>query len=93
MKYITVVALALIFAVGAVLSPLAMLLMPWRAGAIFRAQNRLTGVAYLGFDGSRTISATCGTKLASNEDCAFCKRLCAVLHEVLEEKHCEKEAK
>lgn len=93
MKYVTVLVLAFLFAFGAVLSPLAMVLMPWRASAIFKAQNRLCGAAWLGFDGSKTISATCGARLAAGDDCKFCERLCAVLHEVLEDDHCKKEAK
>ena len=93
LKYLAVVFIAVLFNIGALLSPLAMLVMPWRAGAIFRAQNRLCGAAYFGFDGSRTISATCGFNLAVNPDCQPCKALCEALSAALnQEDHCAEEA-
>ena len=92
MRYLTVAVLVVLFALGSAFSWLACILFPRRASEIFHAQNRLCGAAWLGFDGKKTISATCGERLRENPSCQPCKAICKALHEALEEGHCEKEA-
>lgn len=91
MKYAALFAIFVLFSLGVVLAPLALLVMPWRASKIFQAMNRLCGAAYFGFDGKQTISKTCGQTLRLNPKLEPCCTLCAAL-EVLENDHCAKEA-
>lgn len=85
--------LVVIFSVGTILAPLALL---FRPSTTFRAMNRLCGAAWLGFDGKNTISKECGlhlaaAKAAGRRPCSFCKRLCSILN-LGDPSHCEKEA-
>lgn len=57
-------------------------------GRVFRAMDRMTAVVLAVGDGSRTVSAECGTS-----NCRFCRALCAVLSVILEPDHCGKEAR
>jgi hypothetical protein len=50
-----------------------------------------SAAAFLGWSGDNTISKECGLELKT-DPCAFCKYLCAALHQV-DQEHCEKEAK
>lgn len=85
---VLVAVLTVVFTVGTVFAPLALLFRPSRT---FQAMNRLCAAAWLGFDGKNTISKECGTRLAAGEDCAFCERLCALLS-LGDPEHCAKEA-
>lgn len=91
MKYIVVLFLWILFVVA---QPFAFLfaLLALCAGKttyasnILKAQDRATA-AFLGFQGSKTVSAECGAS-----DCRLCRALCWLLGKLLKEDHCRKEA-
>jgi hypothetical protein len=86
---LTVAILVVLFAIGTVFAPL---MLVFRPGKVFQAMNRLCGAAYFGFDGKKTISATCGRRLYGYPRCRVCEWICKVLDVTLEDHHCEEES-
>lgn len=91
MKYLAVLILWILFVLAQPFAFLVSLLAlcagnSTYASNILKAQDKATA-AFLGFTGSKTVSAECGAS-----DCRFCRALCWLLDKMLEEDHCHKEA-
>lgn len=90
MRYLVIVALALVFTVagwlaGVVAFAALCLAYPHYAGEIFHALDVTLG-AMLGYDSGKTVSGECATR-----DSAFCRGLCKFLSWALEPDHCNKQ--
>lgn len=89
MKYATALVLYLIFScTSAIAGAIGLIAAPFNiryTANVMHAMDCLLA-ALLGWDGRSTVSKECGRR-----ECRLCRLLCALLHRVLEEKHCEKE--